>query len=186
MDNSILKYCVQMCINRIKNKSFHVTNIFMGMFSFSLYDVQFLLFFPISTCFQHTNFFISGAAFSQLCFLKVLWSGKLRNHYTRWFFVENLISAHNLLNVTLISVFILAASLKQCETFHTVRIMMYSQNEILALVELFLDIFEQECFLFNGIQINLPIGKTVLDYTGKVFEASDLPLWWAQLGREST
>lgn len=91
--------------------------------------------------------------------------------------MENLISVHNLLKVVLISVIILAASFKQCETFHPVRILMYSQIEILALVEVFLDIFEQECFLFNGIQINMPVGKTVLDYTGMVFEASDLPLW---------
>lgn len=91
--------------------------------------------------------------------------------------MENLISAHDLLKVVLISVIILGASFKQCETVHAVRILMYSQIEILALVELLLDIFEQECFLFNDIQINMPVGKTVLYYTGKVFEDLDLPLW---------
>lgn len=91
--------------------------------------------------------------------------------------MENLISAHTLLKVVLISLVILAALFKQCETFHVVRILVYSQIEILALVEPYLDIFEQECVLFNGIQINMPIGKTVLDNTGTVFEASDLSLW---------
>lgn len=41
-----------MCINQIKNKGFHVTNFFMYVFSYSLYDIQVLL-----SRFQHTNFF---------------------------------------------------------------------------------------------------------------------------------
>lgn len=57
-----------MCINQIKNRGFHVTNIFMCVFSFSLYDIQILLLLPISTFFQHTNFFhIWSSIFSEFC-----------------------------------------------------------------------------------------------------------------------
>lgn len=83
------KIFCEMCINQIKNKGFHVTNIFMCVFSFSLSDIQILLLFPISTFFQHTNFFIFGAAFSQSSVVR-----SVRESLYQVLLLENLIRAH--------------------------------------------------------------------------------------------